>query len=166
VRDKLIALLEPVVEGLGYELVELEHRPAGRDSVLRLYIDRLPGTPPAGEPGEDDGIVLEQGGIGLDDCEKVSRQVSAVLDVEDPIDGQYALEVSSPGFDRPLRKAAHYARFAGRRAKLELAAPRDGRRRYTGTLRGMAEDGTVAIEVDGVDFKLPLAAIERARLAE
>lgn len=158
-RDKLIALLEPVVEGLGYELVELEYRAAGRDSLLRLYIDRLPGTPPAGELVEGQS----QGGIGLDDCEKVSQQVSGLLDVEDPIPEGYALEVSSPGLDRPLRKPAHYARFKGARARLELGVPQAGRRRYTGTLLGIA-DGVVSIEVDGVEHALPFSAIERGRL--
>jgi ribosome maturation factor RimP len=159
VREKLIGLLEPVVEGLGYELVELEFHAAGRNSVLRLYIDRLPGTPPAAELREGES----QGGIGVDDCETVSRQVSALLDVEDPIPSEYALEVSSPGLDRPLRKPGHYERFKGQRARLELGVPQDGRRRYTGTLLGFT-DGVVGIEVDGVDHHLPFSAIERARL--
>lgn len=158
-RDKLIALLEPVVEGLGYELVELEFRAAGRDSLLRLYIDRLPGTPPAGALPEGES----QGGIGLDDCERVSSHVSGLLDVEDPIPSEYALEVSSPGLDRPLRKREHFARFAGQRARIELGVAQAGRRRYTGTLGGIEED-VVAIEVDGVTHQLPFPAIERARL--
>src|SRR5579872_2158079 len=102
-RETLLKLLEPAIEALGYELVELEFPP----HLLRIYIDR-------------------EGGVTVDDCEKVSRQVSAVLDVEDPIAGAYTLEVSSQGLDRPLRKEADYTRFAGGRVKLELALPKDG----------------------------------------
>jgi len=139
-RETLLKLLEPAIEALGYELVELEFPP----HLLRIYIDR-------------------EGGVTVDDCEKVSRQVSAVLDVEDPIAGAYTLEVSSPGLDRPLRKEADYTRFAGGRVKLELALPKDGRRRYTGILKG-CEAGEVLIEVDGALHKLPLADIGKARL--
>ena len=143
-RETLLRLLEPVIEALGYELVELEFHPQGRGGLLRVYLDR-------------------EGGIGVDDCERASRQVSSVLDVEDPIPGAYTLEVSSPGLDRPLRKAEDYARFAGQRAKLELLLPRDGRRRFSGTLQGI-EGGEVQIEVDGVIYRLPLADIGKARL--
>lgn len=139
-RETLLKLLEPAIEALGYELVELEFPP----HLLRIYIDR-------------------EGGITVDDCEVVSRQVSAVLDVEDPIPGAYTLEVSSPGLDRPLRKEADFIRFAGERAKVELALPKDGRRRFTGTLKG-CEAGEVLIEVDGEDHRLPLADIDKARL--
>jgi ribosome maturation factor RimP len=143
-RETLLRLLEPVSEALGYELVELEFHPQGRGGLLRIYLDR-------------------EGGIGVDDCERASRQVSSVLDVEDPIPGAYTLEVSSPGLDRPLRKAEDYARFAGQRAKLELLLPHDGRRRFSGTLRGI-EGSEVQIEVDGVIYRLPLADIGKARL--
>lgn len=143
-REKLLSMLEPAVAALGYELVELEFHPQGRGGLLRVYIDRPEG-------------------VGLDDCEKVSRQVSALLDVEDPIPGAYTLEVSSPGLDRPLRRAEDFTRFSGQRAKLELLLPRDGRRRFSGTLRGL-EAGEVLIEVDGVNYRLPLAEIGKARL--
>ncbi|MGE5624546.1 MAG: ribosome maturation factor RimP [Bacillota bacterium] len=143
-REKLIGLLEAPVEALGYEVVELEFHPQGRGGLLRIFIDR-------------------EGGVTVDDCEKVSRQVSAVLDVEDPIPGAYTLEVSSPGLDRPLRKEADFVRFAGERAKLELTLPKDGRKRYTGTLQG-CEAGEVRIEVDGVVHKLSLGDIAKARL--
>jgi ribosome maturation factor RimP len=143
-RETLLRLLEPVIEALGYELVELEFHPQGRGGLLRIYLDK-------------------EGGVGVDDCERVSRQVSAVLDVEDPIPGAYTLEVSSPGLDRPLRKPGDFARFAGQRAKLELLLPREGRRRFSGTLRGM-EGGEVLIEVDAAVHRLPLAEIGKARL--
>jgi len=140
VRETLLKLLEPVIEALGYELVELEFPP----HLLRIYIDR-------------------EGGVTVDDCEKVSRQVSSVLDVEDPIPGAYTLEVSSPGLDRPLRKEADFVRFTGEQAKLELTLPLDGRRRFGGTLKG-CEAGMVLIEVDETMFRLPLADIGKARL--
>jgi len=144
VRETLLKLLEAPVEALGYEVVELEFHPQGGGGLLRVFIDR-------------------EGGVTVDDCEKVSRQVSAVLDVEDPIPGAYTLEVSSPGLDRPLRKEQDFARFAGERARLELLVPRDGRRRYTGTLRGL-EAGEVLVEVDGELHRLPLKDIAKTRL--
>ena len=145
-KDRLFGLLEPVVEGLGYELLDIEWGSAGSRSVVRVYIDRGDGA-----------------GIGLDDCERVSRAISAVLDADDPIGHEYALEVSSPGFDRPLRTAAHFARFAGSEARIELAQPLEGRRRFRGRL-GPVEDGRVTIEVDRKEWKLPLAGISKARL--
>ena len=143
-REKLLSLLEAPVGALGYEVVELEFHPQGRGGLLRVYIDR-------------------EEGVTVDDCEIVSKQVSAVLDVEDPIPGAYTLEVSSPGLDRPLRKEADFARFAGERVRLELVVPRDGRKRYTGILRGV-EAGQVLIEVDGELHKLPLAEVAKTRL--
>ena len=145
-KDKLLGLLEPVVAALGYELIEVEWSSAGRSSLVRVYIDRTDG-----------------GGVGLDDCERVSRSLGAVLDAADPVGTEYRLEVSSPGFDRPLRTAEHFARFAGSEARIELAAPIEGRRRFRGRL-GPVEDGEVTIEVDRKVWKLPLAGISKARL--
>jgi len=145
-KNRLFDLLEPVAAGLGYELIEIEFSSAGRNSVVLVYIDRTDGE-----------------GVGLDDCERVSRAIGAVLEAEDPIGHEYQLEVSSPGFDRPLRTAAHFARFAGSEARIELAAPIEGRRRFRGLL-GAVEDGNVTIEVDRREWKLPLAGISKARL--
>ena len=145
-KDRLSGLLEPVVEGLGYEFVEIEWSSAGRQSVLRIYIDRTDGS-----------------GVGLDDCERASRAIGAVLEADDPIGHEYSLEVSSPGFDRPLRTAAHFARFAGSEARIELVQPLEGRRRFRGRL-GAVENGQVTIEVDRKEWKLPLAGISKARL--
>lgn len=145
-KNRLFSLLEPVAAGLGYELLEVEFSSAGRSSLVRVYIDGTDGA-----------------GIGLDDCERASRTIGAVLDAEDPIGHEYQLEVSSPGFDRPLRTAAHFARFAGSEARIELAAPLEGRRRFKGRL-GPVEDGIVTIEVDRREWKLPLAGISKARL--
>lgn len=143
-REKLIGLLEAPIQALGYEVVELEFHPQGRGGLLRVYIDK-------------------ESGVTVDDCEIVSRQVSAVLDVEDPIPGHYTLEVSSPGLDRPLRKAADFGRFAGEKARVDMELPLDGRRRFAGTLKGCEAD-EVMIEVDGVLHRLPLGSINKARL--
>jgi ribosome maturation factor RimP len=144
-RERLIALIEPLLERLGYELVELEYSAGRAHGILRLFVDKA-------------------GGVGVDDCERVSREVSALLDVEDPIPTAYTLEVSSPGFDRVLRTQAHFERFAGSRVFVELKVPRAGRRRYTGTL--LAVDGTgIAVEVDGQQVQMSYAEIGKARLA-
>lgn len=145
-RDRLFALLEPVVVGLGFELVELEFSPAGQRALVRVYIDRTDGAP-----------------VRLDDCERASRALGVALDAADPIGRAYQLEVSSPGFDRPLRTAAHFARFTGSEARIELAEPQEGRRRFRGRLLGV-EDGRVRIEVDQREWSLPLAGISKARL--
>jgi ribosome maturation factor RimP len=146
VRDKLFGLLEPVVSALGYELVEVEWSSSGRNSLVRVYIDRTDGA-----------------AVGLDDCERASRAIGAALDAADPIGHEYRLEVSSPGFDRPLRTAAHFARFAGSEARIELSLPLEGRRRFRGRLCGV-EDGKVTIMVDGREWALPLDGVSKARL--
>ena len=137
-------LLEPVVTGMGYELVEIEYNPSTRHGVLKIYIDH-----------ED--------GIQLDDCTDVSHQVSALLDVEDLIQGHYNLEVSSPGLDRPLTSIKDYQRFTGEMVKIKTAMAIDGRRNFKGRLRGVEAD-EINIECDGQQFYLPLASIEKARL--
>jgi ribosome maturation factor RimP len=144
-RERLIALIEPLVGRLGYELVELEHTAGRGSAVVRLFID-------------------SPEGVGLEDCERVSREVSALLDVEDPIPSAYRLEVSSPGFDRVLRTRAHFARFVGSRVFVELCAPRAGRRRYTGRLLSADEAG-IALDVDGQRVPMSFAEIGKARLA-
>ena len=137
-------MLSPSVEALGCELLGVQLSRGPRQSLLRIYIDRPEG-------------------VTLDDCERVSHQVSGILDVEDPIAGQYSLEVSSPGADRPLFVEEHFRRFAGHRVKLRLAVPVEGRRNLTGQLEG-AEDGEVLVELDGRRWKLPLDQIAQARL--
>ena len=141
---QLWQLLEPVVTGMGYELVEIEYNPSLRHGLLRLYIDH-----------ED--------GIQLDDCTDVSNQVSALLDVEDPISGRYSLEISSPGMDRPLRSIRDFERFDGETVKLKTAMAIEGRRNFKGQLCGVDGD-EIKIECDGRQYTLPLASIEKARL--
>jgi ribosome maturation factor RimP len=144
-RERLIGLIEPLLERLGYELVELEYAAGRGHGIVRVFIDRAEG-------------------VGVDDCERVSREVSALLDVEDPIPTGYTLEVSSPGFDRVLRTRAHFERFAGARVFIELKVPRSGRRRYTGELVSVDGQG-IAVEVDGQRVEIPYAEIAKARLA-
>jgi ribosome maturation factor RimP len=144
-RERLIALIEPVLARLGYELVELEYAARRSQAVVRVFIDR-------------------PGSVGLDDCERASRAIAALLDVEDPVPVAYALEVSSPGFDRVLRTPAHFERFAGSRVFVELKAPRAGRRRYTGTLQAVRDVG-IELEVDRQTVAIAFAEIGKARLA-
>jgi ribosome maturation factor RimP len=148
-RDALMRLLEPPIEALGYELVDVEFAREGRGGVVRIFIDR---------PAADSA-----GPITVDDCARVSHAVSEVLEVDDPIKGHYTLEVSSPGFDRILRTRAHFERFIGERIFAELKLPMDGRRRYAGVLKSVSGD-TIVVEVDGKAYSLPLDRIQKARL--
>jgi ribosome maturation factor RimP len=147
---QISALLAPTVQSLGLELLGVEYLPAPGSATLRLYID-------VAEAERDSRAV------DIDDCEKVSREVSAQLDVEDPISGNYTLEVSSPGIERPLFDAAQFARFAGEAAKATLKLPQDGRRRLQGEI--LRVDGDVVVfDVDGAEFAVPADNIEKARL--
>ncbi|MCW8830155.1 MAG: ribosome maturation factor RimP [Gammaproteobacteria bacterium] len=137
-------LFEPVVEGMGYELIEIEYHPNPKYGVLRLYIDK-------------------DSGIEVDDCSAVSRQISAILDVEDPVPGQFNLEISSPGMDRPLRRLQDFQRFAGEEVKLKTGMPFDGQRNFKGRLNGV-EDDLVIIECEDKEVRLPVTAIDKARL--
>jgi len=144
-RERLIALIEPVLVRLGYELVELEYAAGRSQAVVRIFIDKPEG-------------------IAVEDCERVSREVAALLDVEDPVPTAYTLEVSSPGFDRVLRTPAHFGRFVGSRVFVELKAPRAGRRRYTGMLQTVSESG-IELEVDKQKVQVSFDEIGKARLA-
>lgn len=137
-------LFEPVVTGMGYELVEIEHQPHSTNGVLRLYIDK------------ESGIVVE-------DCSAVSRQISALIDVEDPISGHFNLEVSSPGLDRPLRRVKDFQRFSGEVVKIKTGMAIEGQRNFKGLLRGIEND-QVIIECEDKEVRLPLSAIDKARL--
>ena len=139
------SLIEPVVEGMGYEVVDIEYKPHPTNGLLRIYIDK------------PEGILLE-------DCEVVSKQISGVLDVEEPISGHFNLEISSPGMDRPLRKPEDFKRFTGERIKVKLTVPTlEGQRNFTGKLLGLQGDD-VALEMDGETHYLPLDSIDKARL--
>lgn len=138
-------LIEPIVESLGYELVGIEYRPSSKNALLRIYIDK-------------------EGGIMLEDCQEVSYQVSGLLDVEEPIQGQYQLEVSSPGLDRPLFKESDFERFAGKKAKIQMHGFIEGQRKFKGKIKGFHEGHVVLIDNDGVEFLLPFNDIDKARL--
>ncbi len=142
---KLQALLAPVVESMGYELVGVEHLGGGRNGVVRVYIDC-------------------EGGVGVDDCARVSHQVSGILDVEDPVPGHYTLEVSSPGLDRPLFVPAHFESCQGRKVKLKLLRPTDsGSRKLTGEIRAVGERA-IQLDVDGNGYDILFEQIDSARL--
>ena len=144
-------LAEPYVRDAGFDLIEVQYAREQRGAVLRLFIDR-----PAGSAGD-------QTLVGVDDCERVSRDVSAALDVADNIAHTYLLEVSSPGLDRPLRRERDFARFVGESARVRLEAGVEGRRNFSGTIRG-AKDGHVEIACDGRSYELPIDDIVRANL--
>ena len=141
---KLTQLLQPLIEDMGYEFVGLEHRSNPKNPVLVIYID------------QPDGIAVE-------DCENVSREVAALLDVEDPIPGHYNLEVSSPGLDRPLFTLEQFERFSGQQVSLSLYAPLNGRRRFKGTILGISSDA-VRLDQDGTEVELEMGNIAKARL--
>ena len=141
-RERLHDLIEPVVAGLGYELVGVEFD--GGQRVLRVYIDST-------------------AGVTLDDCSRVSYQVGAVLDVEDPLPGRYQLEISSPGLDRPLFTIEHFDRFKGKMARLQLVRPIEGRRRFKARVLG-TEEGCVVLQEGDATLRIPFDAIEKARL--
>lgn len=142
--NELTDIIEPVVVGMGFILWGIEYVPSGKFSTLRIYIDH-----------ED--------GIGVDHCAEVSHQVSAVMDVEDPISSNYTLEVSSPGMDRPLFSLEQYAAYIGEWVEIKLRHAFEGRRKYKGVIQGI-EDGDVVIAVDNEEVLLPLESIDRGRL--
>jgi ribosome maturation factor RimP len=148
VADQARRLLEPVIEREGFELVEAEWGREGASWVLRLFVDR-------------------PGGVTVDHCQELSRTLETILDVEDFIEPAYDLEVSSPGLDRPLRKPADFARFAGQRVRVKAYGPIDGptgpRKNWSGTLRGFRV-GAVEVEVDGTVHRIPHDRIAKAHL--
>jgi ribosome maturation factor RimP len=142
--NRLNALIGPSVEGLGYEFVGTEYRRRRDHSLLRVYID-------------------SEAGISVDDCARVSNQLSGLLDVEEPISGAYSLEVSSPGLDRPLFFEHQFERFRGAKIRVKMYVPVAGQRNFKGTLDG-CRDGTVILLQDGEEHALPLEDISTARL--
>ena len=143
-RETLVALIEPVVLAMGLELWGVEYFARGNTSTLRVYLDR-------------------DGGVGVKDCEQVSHQLSALLDVEDPISGEYTLEVSSPGLDRPLYTPAQYRRFSGETIDLRLRLPFEGQRKFRGKLEAIEADEVVLTVADH-EYLFPFDSIERARV--
>jgi len=145
-QDKLTQLLKPAVEGLGFELVGIEHLPMGKHTVLRVYID------------SPEGITVEN-------CSRVSHQVSGVLDVEEPIKGAFTLEVSSPGIDRPLFNLEHFERFAGNKVKLKLHHAIEGKRKIVGVIEKVEDDDIIIKERDTDSvFQLEIDDIDKANI--
>lgn len=142
--DTLTKVLEPVVVAMGYELVGIEYRPNKRRALLRIYIDKADG-------------------VSVEDCALVSHQISGVLDVEDPLSGQYILEVSSPGLRRPIFKVSDYDRFAGELVHIRIQGTLDGRRRIHGILRGLRADCVIVVE-NGIEISVPLDRVDKANL--
>lgn len=153
-------LVEPYVKDAGFDLVEVQ---SGREQsgwIVRLFIDRVPVLEvPGGAPGAD---IMEET-VSLDDCARVSRDVSAALDVADLIPHAYQLEVSSPGLDRPLRRESDFVRFAEREVRIRLNEGVEGRRNFSGRLRG-AHDGLAEVECDGRTYLLPIEDVAKANL--
>ena len=144
--DRIAAMIEPALTAMGYEIVRVQLGGGRRSATLQIMCDREDGRP-----------------VTLDDCAEISRLASAVLDVEDPIAGEYTLEVSSPGLDRPLTRPKDFERFAGAEARVELSLPVDGQRRFKGVLRGLDEEAVILETGDG-RRRLALADIEKAKL--
>jgi len=145
--ETLHKIIDPVAESMGYDIVRIAllNSPTGGAVTLQVMAER------------PDGAML------IEDCEKLSREISVLLDVEDPVSGEYVLEVSTPGIDRPLTRRKDFENYAGYIAKIELSAPQQGRRRYRGILLGMADD-RVRIDVDGEVFEVDFDNIHRAKL--
>lgn len=143
-QELLEQMVSPVATALGCELWGLEYLTQGRYTTVRIFIDG-------------------PNGVSLDDCERVSRQVSSVFDVEDPIDGEYTLEVSSPGMDRPLYKEAQYVRYVGETISVRLRIARDGRRRFKGVITKV-ENGEVFLQVDNKEVQLSIDVIDKANV--
>jgi len=137
-------MLEPGARALGFEILAVELSGRGSGTILRVYIDG-------------------PNGVTLDDCANVSHQLSAILDVEDPITEAYTLEVSSPGLDRPLAKRSHFEAVLGQQVKIQTYGYINGRRKFTGLLTAVG-DATLTVEVDGEVYEIPWAEIGKARL--
>ncbi len=145
IEQKVSELVEPLTDYNGLELVLVEFVKGPRGNILRLVIDK-------------------EGGVTLDDCSRLSRVVSDLLDVHDPVPGSYNLEVSSPGINRPLVRAEDYERFSGQKVFVRTSEPVEGRRKFKGLLRGVSDHEEVIIDASGQEFLLPLGLIKKARL--
>ena len=143
---RIADMIEPSLEGMGYELVRVLMQGRQRP-VLQIMAERKDGK-----------------AMTVEDCADISRQVSALLDVDDPIESAYSLEVSSPGIDRPLTRPKDYENYAGFEAKLETAEPLEGRKRFRGKLLGLDEHGCVKLVADGVEWAIPLTVVRGAKL--
>lgn len=142
--EKIRLLVEPVLVTLGYELVDVRFVVEQGRSTLRVFVDK-------------------EGGVTVGDCERVSREIETLLEVEEVVRDRYLLEVSSPGLNRPLVQEKDFVRFAGKTASLTTTEPIDGRRNYKGFLKGV-EEGKAVMEIDGKEYRVPLKLIGKANL--
>jgi ribosome maturation factor RimP len=154
--ERIRGIARRVAGARGLEIFDVQMRRESIGPVLRIVIDRPGPADGSPQPVEDS--------VGIQDCQRISEDISAILDVEDVIDGRYTLEVSSPGLDRPLRGAADYRRFAGRAAKIVLTEPVDGQAHFRGRLRGVEDDALLLDDQQGRAHRIPLALIARGRL--
>lgn len=145
-QKELQAIIQPVVEGFGFEYVGCEMIGQGKHSLLRVYVDKQ-----------------DADGVHIDNCAAISRQLSATLDVEDIIKGQYQLEVSSPGLERPLFTSAHFQRFVGNKIKVRLTAPIENQKQFVGFLKAVEDDG-ILLHSNEKDFRIPWGAIFKANV--
>jgi len=143
-RHQIELIIEPTIEALGFKLWGLEYRSQGRHTLLRVFID-------------------SETGVSIDDCAQVSRQLGGIFDVEDPISGEYTLEVSSPGIDRLLFSLEQYVPYIGEWIEIRLRTPSEGRRKYSGTLKNI-EGEDVVVQADEHEFLLPFSAIDKAQI--
>ncbi len=144
IEQKLEDLFKPTIESMGFELWAIEYLPAGRHSTLRVYVDKA-------------------GGINVDDCADISRQLSAIMDVEDPISDRYMLEVSSPGLDRALVKPEHFKQYEGKKVRVRAAMAILGRKKINGVMKKVTDE-SIEVEVDGEIFEVPFDLIDKANL--
>lgn len=145
IENSVKKLIEPVVEEMGFELVEVEYLQAHGDWVLRLYVDK-------------------PGGITIGEITRVSREAGTILDVEDIIRGGYSMEVSSPGLDRPLVKPEHFTRAIGKSASIRTKTPVDGRKRFKGLIEGFSDGTLTFVDTDSKSYKIEISNIDKARL--
>ncbi len=145
IEHDIETLLAPVIQSLGLELWGIDYRAGTGNGLLRVYID------------------VAERAVTLEDCERASREISALMDVHDPIDSQYTLEVSSPGMDRPLFKAKQFARFIGEIAKVEMEFPVNGRRRFQGAILAVNGD-VLSLDHEGQAVELAVGAMQKAKL--
>ena len=143
-RDQLTEMIQPVVEGMGCELWGIERESSGLNSIIKVYIDA-------------------ERGVDIEDCARISRQVSSLLDVEEPLLGGYTLEVSSPGMDRKLFRLDQFAAFEGAMVRILLNTAFDGRRKYSGLLRGVDGDEIILL-IDDAEILFPIEVIEKANV--
>ncbi|KTD76251.1 ribosome maturation factor RimP [Legionella waltersii] len=144
INEELVRLVEPSINDMGYELWGCEYLSQGKHSLLRIYIDK-------------------SDGIGIEDCQAVSRQVSAILDVEDPIQGNYNLEISSPGIPRPLFSSWQYERYLGHAVDVKVFKPVNGKRKFHGTIHAVNEN-EIVLDINGEHQELYISNIVRAYL--